>query len=395
LYTRSNGPTGSLSMRLAILTTHPVQYYAPVFRELAGRSGVTLKVFYGWKGASEETLDRGFGAAFAWDVPLLLGYESTFLENRSADPGTHHAAGIDCPTVVEQIGEWKPDAILIYGWNYLSHGRAMRGFHGRIPVWFRGDSTLLGESPGWRKVARRIWLRWIYRNIHGALYVGTENKRYFEALGLKPDQLRFGPHSVDHTFFADPDGQHTEAARQWRETLGIPMEAPVILFAGKLESQKAPDLLLQASAALDCSAVHLVFGGTGPMEAELRAQAGDRVHFVGFQNQSRMPVLYRLGDVIVLPSKRETWGLALNEAMACGRAVVASNRVGAAVDLIQPGRNGFVFPSGNLTSLTAVLKESLVDPARLQEMGRQSFGMIQNWSIPKQVDAIVAAVLGK
>jgi glycosyltransferase involved in cell wall biosynthesis len=381
-------------MRLSILTTHPVQYYAPVFRELAARPGVELQVFYGWKGAVESTLDRGFGQAFAWDVPLLEGYSFEFLENMAAEPGTHHAVGINCPKVVDRIEAWKPDALLVYGWNYRSHQQALRAFHGRLPVLFRGDSTLLDERPGWRKVARRLYLRWIYRKIDLALAVGSANHAYFAAHGLPESTIRHVPHSVDNAFFADPDGKQTEAARQWRETLGIPMESPVILFAGKLESKKAPDLLLKAFQALGHPTAHLVFGGTGPLETALKRDAPSRLHFVGFQNQSRMPVLYRLGDLLVLPSRGpgETWGLALNEAMACGRAVIASDKVGAAGDLIQPGRNGFVFPSGNLTALTAVLEKSLTDRARLQEMGRHSFQIIQDWSVPVQVDSMLAAL---
>ena len=242
-------------------------------------------------------------------------------------------------------------------------------------------------------LARRLWLRWIYRKVDVALAVGSANRAYFRAHGLKERQIRWAPHSVDHAFFADPDGRFAAEGAKWRKKLGIPIEASVLIFAGKLESQKAPGLLLAAFAALGRSGVHLVFGGTGPMEVGLRENAPANVHFVGFQNQSRMPVLYRLGDVLVLPSKAETWGLVLNEAMACGLAVIASDKVGAAQDLIQRGRNGEVFPSGDCGALTAVLNQVLADPVRLQEMGRQSLGMIQDWSIPKQVDAIVAALL--
>jgi glycosyltransferase involved in cell wall biosynthesis len=383
-----------LFVHLAILTTHPVQYYAPVFRELAARPGVELQVFYGWKGAVDSTLDRGFGQAFAWDVPLLEGYSFEFLENVAADPGTHHTGGIDCPQVVNRIQASKPDALLVYGWNYRSHQQALRGFYGRLPILFRGDSTLLDERPGWRQWARRLYLRRVYRNIDVALSVGTANRAYFMAHGLPESRIRYVPHSVDHSFFADPDGQHIQAARRWRETLGIPGHAPVILFAGKLESKKAPDLLLKAFQGLGHPTAHLVFGGTGPLETELKRDAPARVHFVGFQNQSRMPVLYRLGDMLILPSRGpgETWGLALNEAMACGRAVIASDKTGAALDLIQPGQNGFVFSSGNLTALTAVLQESLADPERLKKMGRQSLQIIRDWSIPQQVDAMLSAL---
>ncbi len=381
-------------MRVAILTTHPVQYYAPVFRLLAIRPEIELRVFYGWRGGIDAVLDPGFGRVFAWDVPLLDGYDHVFLENRAADPGTHHTRGIDCPHVVEDIEKWRPDALIVYGWNYRSHLKALNYFHGRVPVFFRGDSTLLDEHLGWRRLVRRLWLKKIYRRVDVALAVGSANRAYFEVHGLKRSRIRDVPHSVDHGFFADVDGSYAFQAAHWRQRLDIPESSPVVLFSGKLEAKKAPDLLIEAFARLNHPTAHLVFGGAGPLESSLKKDAQRRIHFLGFQNQSLMPVFYRLGDILVLPSRGpgETWGLALNEAMACGRAVIASDKVGGAHDLIHPGRNGYIFPSENLAVLTAVLQQMLTNREGLKDMGSQSLEIIQDWSIEKQVDAIVVAI---
>jgi glycosyltransferase involved in cell wall biosynthesis len=381
-------------MRLAILTTHPVQYYAPVFRHLAMRPEIELRVFYGWKGAMESVLDPGFGRVFAWDVPLVDGYDHVFLENRAADPGSHHHRGIDCPLVLEHIKQWRPDTLIVYGWNFRSHLKALNYFHGRIPVFFRGDSTLLDEYPGWRKIARRLWLRNIYRRVDVALAVGSANRAYFLAHGLKSSSIRIAPHSIDNSFFADTDGSYAMQAASWRQRLKIPEGSPVILFAGKLESKKAPDLLLEAFCRLNHPNAHLLFGGAGPLEFSLKQKAHSQIHFVGFQNQSMMPVFYRMGDVLVLPSRGpgETWGLAINEAMACGRAIIASDKVGASQDLIQPGRNGYIFPSENRTALMAALRHVLANREDLKTMGLQSLEIIQDWSIEKQVDSIIDAL---
>ena len=147
--------------RLAILSTHPIQYYAPLFRALHD-GPLDIHVFYGWEGmARSEATDHGFGVKVQWDIPLLDGYPHTFLENRSKVPGTHHFNGIDSSEVIEQIEKWRPDALLVFGWNYRSHLRALRHFHGRIPILFRGDSTLLDEVPGPKTWLRRIILKWI------------------------------------------------------------------------------------------------------------------------------------------------------------------------------------------------------------------------------------------
>jgi len=369
--------------RLAIVNTHPIQYYTPYYRQLDNRSGLDVKVFYSWRGSVEEAYDPGFEQDVSWDIPLLEGYDYIFVENKAADPGTHHFRGIVVPDLIPEVEKWEPDVVLVFGWNYQAHLRALHHLHGRVPVLFRGDSTLLDESPGPRKWARRLWLRWVYRHVDAALYVGQNNKDYFEAHGLEEDKLFWVPHAVDTTRFAEMDRADHEAA-QWRHEIGIPNEALVVLFAGKLEPKKAPDVLLEAFMNLGSSTAHLVVVGTGVMEEKLRHRAGDhsRVHFIGFQNQSRMPVVYRLGDVFVLPSRGpgETWGLVVNEAMACGRAVVVSDRVGCAEDLVDE-ENGAVVPAERPSALRQTLESLIRNEERLREMGRRSAERISDWTI--------------
>ena len=395
-------------IRLAIVTTHPVQYYAPLFRDLAVGGAVEPRVFYGWEGAaSGKALDRGFGTSFQWDVPLLEGYDHTFIPNTSADPGTHHFGGLVNPTLVAEIEAWAPDAVLVYGWNYRSHLGVLRAFHGRVPVLFRGDSTLLDERPGLkdraRTLLRRALLRWVYRHVDLALYVGQHNRAYFRAHGLCEDQLVWAPHAVENVRFEDgPDDAYAHAAAAWRADLGIAPADRVVLFAGKLERKKAPDVLLDAyrQVARDGPTserrLHLAFVGTGPLEEALRTRGGGdaRVHFLGFQNQSRMPVAYRLADVFVLPSRGpgETWGLAVNEAMACGRPVVVTEAVGCAPDLVRSGETGYVVAPGDAPALADALRQALAE-GRAEAMGSAAAELIGAWSIPEQARRIEAAVL--
>jgi len=368
-------------VKLAILNTHPIQYYSPYYRELADRSGLNVHVFYSWRGASEKAYDPGFEQNVSWDIPLLNGYDHTFVENEASDPGTHHFRGLINPDLVPSIEAWEPDALLIFGWSWQSHLRALWHFSGRVPIFFRGDSTLLDESPGPRRWARRLWLQWIYRHVDAALYVGTNNRAYYEAHGLDDEQLVWVPHAINNTRFAEAEAAEQKASR-WRDELGIPDKDPVVLFAGKLSSTKGPDLLVDAFRNLERDKAHLVMVGSGPMGNDLQQRTGThpRIHFLGFQNQSRMPTVYRLGDLFVLPSRSETWGLAVNEAMACGRAVVVTDRVGCAPDLIDD-ENGAVVPAECPAALQQTLGDLLRDEERLQEMGRRSAERISDWTI--------------
>lgn len=384
-------------LRLAVVATHPIQYYAPVFRRLAEGGRLDLHVFYGWEGpASRPTHDPGFGRAVQWDLPLLDGYHHTFVPNESTDPGTHHFRGITSRALVPAIHHWGPDAVLVYGWAYASHLAALRAFHRRVPVFIRGDSTLLDERPGPKQWLRRAWLRWVYRHADVALYVGTESRRYFEAHGLRGDRLAWAPHAVENERFADPDGALEREAVEWRRSLGIADEAKTILFAGKLEPKKAPEVLLRAFLARDRADEHLLVGGSGPLEGALTELAAGhpRVHFLGFQNQSRMPVVYRLGDLFVLPSRGpgETWGLAVNEAMASGRPVIVTDRVGCAPDLVVEGRTGTRCRADDEHALGAALERLLATPELQRGMRASAAAHVRDWSIDRQAECIEAAV---
>lgn len=385
--------------KLAIISTHPIQYYAPVFRALAGSALVEPRVFYTWSQTAEGAVrDPDFATEIAWDVPLLDGYEHEFVPNVATRPGSDHFWGIRNPTLTRAVKGWGAEAVLVFGWNLSAHLQALRDFKGRIPVFFRGDSTLLDEQSPLRAQARRLFLSWIYRQIDVAIAVGQNNRDYFLRHGVPENRIAFAPHSIDVRRFAADADEHERNARAWRRRLDIDDDALVLLYAGKLIPKKDPLLLLDAFRKLR-SPAHLVLCGNGVLEGALRARAGGhpRIHFLPFQNQRAMPALYRLGDVFVLPSRGpgETWGLALNEALACARAVVAGSKVGAARDLIQHGLNGWVFESGSLDGLARVLEQiGATDRSRLRAMGEEGQRLSSAWSSEETAARIAEVVSG-
>jgi len=380
--------------KLAIVSTHPIQYYAPVFRALAGSELIDSRVFYTWSQTeSGEVHDRGFGREIAWDVPLLDGYDYEFVSNISRQPGSDRFFGIRNPSLIGEIERWGADAVLIFGWNLHSHFQAMRYFHRRIPVFFRGDSTLINEHSALRSMLRRAVLRWVYSYVDVALAVGQNSYNYFCWCGISPQHVVTAPHSVANDRFADPTGTHASKALSWRKQLGIPQDAIVVLFAGKLISVKEPELLIDAFSS--CTSGHLVIVGSGPLDVAIRERiAGHpRIHLLPFQNQAAMPAVYRIGDVFALPSKSETWGLALNEAMASARPVIASSRVGAARDLVREAENGWIFRSGDCGDLTRVLNHiTSMHRESLRSMGMLAQQSIQDWSPQESARKIAASV---
>lgn len=385
-------------LRLAIVSTHPIQYYAPIFQTLARSATLAPRVFYTWsQTATTAVADPGFGRPITWDIPLLEGYDHEFVLNTAARPGTDHFQGLRNPGLIKAIESWGAAAVLVFGWSSHSHLQALRHFKGRIPVFFRGDSTLLDRTRWWRAAARRVALRWVYRHIDVAIAVGSNNRDYYRWCGVPADRIALAPHAIDTQRFADPSGAHTLRATQWRHELGIPAGSRVILFAGKFQPKKDP-LSLLAAFTRCAQPGHLVFVGNGELEAELRARARGRadVHFLPFQNQQAMPAIYRIGDVFALPSRGpgETWGLALNEAMAARRPVIAGSKVGGARDLITAGVNGWTFQSADLEQLTAVVAKALGGTeSALGAMGTAAELESARWSIPAAAAGIEAAVV--
>ena len=326
--------------KLAIITSHPIQYNAPLFALLAMENQIDLKVYYTWGvDSNKEKYDRDFQQNIKWDIPLLEGYHYQFLNNISKDPGSHHFKGIINPDLNQEIEKWGADIVWVWGWAFDSHLKALRYFKGTKEVWFRGDSTLLDEPLGFsvKKILRRVFLTWVYRHVDKAFYVGTHNKAYFLKHGLKEKQLVYAPHAIDNDRFADPTGEYANHAKNWRKELSITDDQQVILFAGKFETKKNPFFLINLAKELPSNEYKIVFVGSGPLERDLKKQATENCIFLGFQNQKMMPIVYRLADIFVLPSvgPGETWGLAINEAMACGIPVIASDKCGGAIDLIK------------------------------------------------------------
>lgn len=383
--------------KLAIVSTHPIQYYAPWFRLLYEHGKVEVMVFYTWSQAKETVKDHNFGKTITWDLPLLEGYPYTFVENVAKNPGTHHFFGIQCPGLNQAVKDYSPDAILIFGWNFVSHLKLLRHFKGKIPIWFRGDSTLLDETPGYKTLLRRYFLRWVYTHVDKAFYVGEANKAYFLKHGLKEAQLIYAPHAIDNQRFLEPDSTYREEALQWRQALGYQATDLVLLFVGKFEPKKQPVLLLRTLETFNqnrAQPVHGLFVGTGVLEPELKQMAAGLpyIKFLPFQNQSNMPLVYRLGDVLCLPSRGpgETWGLAVNEAMASGTPVIVTDKVGCAKDLLRDQNHGYVFKHDQASALLSILNR--LDKQSLSHMGQLAKTHIQQWSFEAIIKSLEDAM---
>ena len=348
-----------MSLRIGFLVSHPIQYYAPIFRALAERCDLT--VFFAHRQTGEGQAKAGFGVAFEWDVDLLAGYRSCFLTNVARQPSTDRFSGCDTPGIAQEIERGRFDAFVVPGWGLRSYLQAVRACHrARVPVMVRGDSQLPGQRSAAVRLAKALLYRRMMRRFDGYLYVGQRSREYFEHYGAPRSRLFFAPHCIDNQAFA--------AVRPARR---MPAGRRRLLFAGKLIERKRPLDLIRAAVLLQGrgAKVEVAFAGSGELEPELRRAteaAGVPAVFHGFVNQSALPATYAAADLLALPSDaRETWGLVVNEGMACGLPAVVSDAVGCGPDLIEEGATGAVFPLGDVEGFAGALERTLaLDPGR-------------------------------
>jgi glycosyltransferase involved in cell wall biosynthesis len=383
--------------RICFVVSHPIQYTVPLYQRLARRDDVAIKVFFTWHAGGKAIEDRGFGRAVAWDIPLTEGYEFEPVPNVAAAPGTDRLFGLRNPALFDRVMAWRPDVVHVTGWAWFLHLQLLRALHRRgVPTVFFGDSHLLdGKTNGPRWWIKSAVLHRVYSWPTACLYAGSANRAYFEAFGVPPQRLYPCPHAIDVGRFAEPAAQREEEAARWRSELGIAADRKVLLYAGKFEPKKRPAELMRAFARLPDPSLVLVMAGSGALQGEIDAiAAGDPARFriLPFQNQSRMPVVYRLGDIFVLPSGYgESWGLAVNEALACGRPIIVSDRVGCAADVVDTSC-GRIFRADDWSEFGTTVAAMFGDPDKLANMRRAAGQRARAFDVGVAEMALVAAV---
>jgi glycosyltransferase involved in cell wall biosynthesis len=383
--------------RICFVVSHPIQYTVPLYQRLARRGDIAIKVFFTWHAGGKAIEDRGFGRAVAWDIPLTEGYEFELVPNVATAPGTDWLFGMRNPALLDRVMAWRPDIVHVTGWAWFSHLRLLRALHRRgVPTLFFGDSHLLdGKADGPRWWIKSAALRKIYSWPTACLFAGSANRAYFEKFGVPPQRLYPCPHTIDVGRFAVPAAPLEAEAARWRSELGIAADRKSLLYAGKFEPKKRPVELMRAFSLLPDPSLVLVMVGSGVLQGEIDAiAAGDPARFriLPFQNQSRMPLAYRSGDIIVLPSGfGESWGLAVNEALACGRPVIVSDRVGCAADVVDASC-GQIFRANDWSEFGKIVEAMFANPGRLAKMRRAASERARAFDVGVAETALIAAV---
>jgi glycosyltransferase involved in cell wall biosynthesis len=383
--------------RVLVIASHPVQYQVPLLRRMALRSDLELHVAYCTLRGAEAAHDPEFGATVKWDVPLLDGYSWRHVPNRGSGGETFF--GLWNPGIWKIIREGHFDAVLCYT-GYLRAtfwiAYVAAKFSGTAFL-FGTDTTTLNSLDGrlWKRRVKRVLWPLLFRLADQVIVPSTGTLELMRALGLPDERVTLTPYVVDNDWWLEQSACVDRAAV--RAAWGAAPEDTVFLFCAKLQPWKRPYDLLRAFAKAKLSNALLIFAGEGPLRGQLESRAAplgvaSRIRFLGFVNQTQLPAIYTAGDVMVLPSSYDAFGVVVNEAMLCGCPVAVSDRVGAGRDLVEQERTGFVFPCGDIDALAAVLRQAANERAKLPEMGRAARARMDSWSPRENIDATMAAV---
>jgi glycosyltransferase involved in cell wall biosynthesis len=371
--------------KVLLLNNVPAPYFNPLFARLHAETNWALTVCY------TSAWNRDVG----WESNSLNAGEAHILAERwpklKAWFGARCAAAVALAYLLIRL---RPDYLICYGYTLAPQFTAL-GWALLTGTAFAlaGDANVFcADAAGAKRLGKRLWLGLLLRRAAAVLAVGTANRRFWEAYGVRPEKITEAPFAVDNEFFARRCCErHAEAARL-RERLGLDGKV-VFLFAGRLTKRKNVDLLLRAAARLNDERCAVVIVGAGEERAALEAmtKGASRVVFVGGAPPQELPLYYALADVLVLPARQEPWGLVINEALACGLAVIAHEHVGAAVDLVGPD-NGVALRTFSTEELCAALRLLTDDAALRQRMQQRSREKIAAWSIEAAAAGIVRAV---
>lgn len=379
--------------KVAVVVTHPIQYHVVIWRALAECEEFDLEVLYCSKKGVEEYYDKDFNRVVKWDIDLLSGYRHFFFENSRLARREGFFKYVNWG-LINKIRKEKYDIVYFHGVNHFTHlvcFLVAKSTKAKIIV--RNIAHLLDvDTHSFKEKVRKIIFSSLYKRGDYFLYIGENNKKFFNYFGISDQRLIYAPHVVNNKFFQQKkDSLETTLIRN---SLGIYPGSIVYLFCAKLYEKKQPILAINAFHKSNISDAVLLMVGDGVLKDEVVAlieklewKNGKKVILTGFINQSKLPEVYIASNILLLPSKSETWGLVVNEAANFACPVIVSDKVGCAPEIKKEGI-GLVFRHDSEEDLINAIEKLYLD-SNLRRTYSQNISLIPNkWSVSLIVDAI-------
>lgn len=416
--------------RVVVVVSHPIQHFAPFYRALAGRR-VDLRVMFMSRAGLDGYHDDGFGLTVQWDSTITSRYPHEFVAD--LDPGLDWRSPDRCRKAIGQLlrrlEEFRPDCVLVNGYMHAYALAAIAWCRLRgVPALMYSDSELLCSRKLPVRVAKWLALPPVLRLFRGFATIGDNNEAYLAHYGVPRARMFRSPYPTDEEVFRTALTRRAEHRAAVRAELAIDDDAFVALFVGKLVQRKRPldiaDALRIIAAGSPVPAplasdrerstvpavpavpagpagaggapIVAVLAGDGELRPALEAAAADlggALRLVGFADQERLPKLYAAADVCLHPAEKDAHPLAIKEAVLCGLPVVTTDRVGSvgATDDVRSGRNGIVYPVGDVQRLAQILDDLSRRPEDLRKMSSESTNIASEIGIDATVEGFCRA----
>ena len=368
-------------VRVAWVGGEPTPSRVPHLQALAARPELDLSVLYATRTYQERT----------WSVQHP---EARILRGWSlpTTPILHHEYPIT-PGIWRFLDEGKFDLVVIAGWAVFAAQAAIlwcRRHH--VPYVLNAENHLRERRPSWVKAVKGLVLPRVIPQASGMLVSGALAREHALYYGARADRVVVFPNTPDVPKFAAAADRLRPDRGAIRARFGIGENEVAVLQVGRLIPVKGVDVLISAVGLAQrqvSEPIHVVLAGEGPERDALRvlaAQEGVRLTMVGQVEGDELISLYVAADIFALLSRRETWGIVVNEGMACGLPLVLSSAVGAAGDLLEPGRNGMLVEPGEADAAAAAIAALAGDAPTRAVFGERSRSLVADWGFAKSLD---------
>ncbi len=339
-------------MRITFLLERPTQFEVPFFRFASHDRDCSLRVLYLNAPRGQEVFDPELGRCVSWGFDLLEGYEHTQVP-----------VDADRRWWQTELETHPASLLIINGYTrppYRAAARAARRLGVRSAL--RIDSVLWDHGRLRRLAKHLLFAAFLKPLFPHVLAVGSLTVDYLRAFGVEERRISLFPYAVDHQSFAAGSRLSVDERREARVRWGLPERGQVVLCVAKHGPRESPWDVLRALARLPTPRPQLALAGDGPERGALESYAREHLpetRFLGYVPYGELPRLYAAADLFIHAAQEERWGVSVAEALACGLPVIASSRVGAGYDLIEPGANGFRYELGRVAELARRIPEAL------------------------------------
>lgn len=381
--------------RLAIVVSHPIQHFCPQYISFSKLPGVTVKLFFASMLGYKKYADKNFGQEVVWNNLRLEEFDHVFMNGEQVLPSS---AELDAPTLPQELDNFKPDAVLSYGYFQKFQRRGHQwAIKNKVPIAYITDAENRQHRKLLKKLAKLVYVTWYFKKINYFFTVGNANEQYYQHYGVPQRKFVRMHYPIDIDVYRAAYEKKNELRDEIRSKLNIALNAFVMGVVGKLVEWKNQDHMVDLLANLESKGIdaEVILLGTGKTMDAIKEKATvlkkNKIHFAGFVDPLDLPKYYAALDLYVHPARIEPHSLAISEAIYMGCPIVLSDRCGSygEDDDVQVGKNGFVYHFGDIEALAGNVQKLITDKTLREKFSAYSREISQKFQKRSHGDCVL------